>query len=224
MASDTTDSVAHWPLQTLVKRLADPRDPSGGGVLAAVSLAGAAAVAQMVTTIERKRASQDHMRAHAFAEAEECFGRLAERLLQQADHDRAILARLLASLRASRKGGVRVAAENLHEAAAAAADGPLTTAEAGLEVLRRALAVAPLCSRFVASDLAAAGHVARAAIDAALYMAEANLPLLADAAQASTRARARAIAEEASSLARQLASAIRSIPPHEGEADARPLA
>ncbi len=226
MTPDTTESVAQWPLQTLVKRLADPRDPSGGGLLAAVTLASTAAVTQMVATIERKRARQDQVRAQAFAEAERCFGQLAEQLLRQADLERAILARLLATLRASRQGGARLPAENLHEAAAAAADGPLTTAEAGLELLRRALAIAPLCSRFVASDLAAAGYVARAAIEAALCMAEANMPLLAGAALASTRARARAIAEEASSLARQLASALPSTPtpPDVGAANARPHA
>ncbi len=222
MAPEMTATIAQWTIATLLEQLADPRDPSGGGMLAAVTLAGASSTARMVVAVEGKRAARDPDRTHAFATAEAALARLTSCFLQQAEEDRTVLAHLLAALRAARKGGPRTASDDVRLAALAAAECPLATATAGLELLRQLMTVAPLCSPFVASDLGASGQLARAAILAASLMAQANLPLLDQPARGRIAAQIRSIQAEADALANELSRALPFAGTDQGESDARP--
>lgn len=221
MAPEMTATIAQWTIATLLERLADPRDPSGGGMLAAVTLAGASSTARMVIAVEGKRAARAPDRTHAFATAEAALARLTSCFLQQAEEDRTVLAQLLAALRAARKGGSGTASDDVRLAALAAAECPLATATAGLELLRQLMAVAPLCSAFVASDLGASGQLARAAIVAALLMAQANLPLLDQPARGHIAAQIRSTQAEADALANELSRALSFAGADQGESDAR---
>ncbi len=218
------ETAAQWTLTTFIERLADPRDPSGGGVLGAVTLAGAASTARMVAAVEKKRSARDSARTHTFAAAETALAQLSTRFLQQAEDDRAVLARLLAAMRAARKKTSRASEEEVSLAALAAAECPLTTARLGLDLLRQLASIAALCSPFVASDLAASGQLAHAAIAAALLMAEANLPLLDPKSRDRIAAQIQSTREEAVVLADELSRALPFAHAQQGESDARPPA
>ena len=224
MAPEMTATIAQWTIATLLERLADPRDPSGGGVLAAVTLAGASSTARMVAAVEKKRSTRDSARTHTFAAAETALAQLSTRFLQQAEDDRAVLARLLAAMRAARKKTSRASEEEVSLAALAAAECPLTTARLGRDLLRHLASIAPLCSPFVASDLAASGQLAHAAIAAALFMAEANLPLLDPKPRDRIAAQIQSTREEAVVLADELSRALPFAHAQQGESDARPSA
>jgi formiminotetrahydrofolate cyclodeaminase len=211
----TGESVIEWSLMELLRRLADARDPSGSGLLAAVTLASASASARMVVSLESKRSTHDQSAACALARAAESLERLTSDFLQQADQDRAALARLLAALRARQRSSGQDAVDSLPEAASAAARVPVATAEAGLELLRQITAVAPHCSPFVASDLAAAAELARAAIAAATWMVQANLPLLDEPLATQLGARANALIEQAQACLVELSMSWPSTRPNE---------
>ena len=217
-------SVITWPLDELLRRLADPGDPSGSGLLAAVTLAGASAVARMVASLEMKRVQQDQSRVRVLIEASQSFERLTTTFLQQADHDRVALARLLAALRARRRSTGHQPVDSLQDAAMEATRVPLATGDFGLELLRSLSVIAPLCSPFVASDLLAAGDLARAGIAAAIRMVLTNLPLVENSAASDLRVRAHAITEEAQALLIQLSAVLPSTETDEDEANASSLA
>lgn len=202
-------SVPQWTIAQFVQHLADRHDPSGGGVLAAVTLAGAAAVAQMVIATQTRRRHADQHRRQTFETARDALATLGARLLHQADADRDALRALLTAMRSAEHATADPrGATALRDAARAAAECPLATASDGIELLRQLARVAPLCPPFVASDLAAAASLGRAAIDAALAMAQANVPLLDEDGRRRVTAQIRSVREEADAIARVLAEAL----------------
>ncbi|MCX7623516.1 MAG: cyclodeaminase/cyclohydrolase family protein [Thermomicrobium sp.] len=175
--SQGSEPIADWRVRELVDRMRRPRYRCGGGVAAALVLAQAAALVDLV-----RRASNRFLEPAFSEELGTSLSESIERALQQAERDRTALDRLLATLR---DGAPSVPAPIVEEATAV----PLRTADLGLELLDKIDRLAPSVPKFAASDLEAATALCRAAIRASLAMAKANLPLLAPD-------RARALADE----------------------------
>lgn len=175
-------SILSLPVTEFLARAASRSPAPGGGALAAVTGAEAAALVSMVgeLTIGRKR----------YRDVEAEVGRIRERAvgvmraLQQAaiedtDSYQAYL-RVSAMLRdddAARELRSREVASSVVRMTHA----PLATAEHCAEVLVLARELAPIGAVHAISDVGVALHLAYAALQSALLMVDVNLPFLSDA-------------------------------------------
>ncbi|MEX1158880.1 MAG: cyclodeaminase/cyclohydrolase family protein [Thermomicrobiales bacterium] len=170
-------NIAGISTRAFIDLTADPDVFCGGGSVAAVTAAGAAATALLVLRLNVKRRANASVREGiqlAIATTEAAI----EEFLASADDDISTLAELLAAQRALKAGGSNDA---YLMALTNAAESPLRMAERIASFLDVVEAQLPISSRFTVSDLGAAAVLAEGAARAALLTAEVNIALLGDA-------------------------------------------
>ncbi|MCS7246034.1 MAG: cyclodeaminase/cyclohydrolase family protein [Thermomicrobium sp.] len=161
------DRIAEWTVLELIERIRRPRYRCGGGVAACLTLAQAAALGDLV-----RRAAHRHLEQSQTHELAIGLASVIEQALARADLDRAVLHDLLSTFQPTIPTGDR---ESVVERATMV---PLQTADLALQLLETLNRLAPSVPPFAASDLVAARALARASVEAALAMAQANLSLL----------------------------------------------
>lgn len=182
--SDHTDGVAALSAREFNQRIADPDVFCGGGSVAALASAGAAASALLVLRLSHRRKSNLPRReeiARAIAATEE----LIEELYAAADADIAALQLLLAAQRSAKSTGDR---SDYIAALERAALAPITIAERVLDLLEIVVPHLPVATRFTISDLGAAATIAEGAARGALLTAEVNIALLAEDSRSAGKA------------------------------------
>src|SRR5512141_132656 len=163
-----------------VERLSSAEPVPGGGSAAAVAGSLAAALVSMVAQLSRRQQLVAHSHLHDWAEAE--GQRLAARLLQLADEDAAAYGAFAAALKLPRATEAESDARAMakRRAARVAAEVPLRTVEACLEVVKAAEALAGRCKLNASSDVAVSSLLAEAAAEGAAENVRVNLPSLGD--------------------------------------------
>ncbi|HYL40793.1 MAG TPA: cyclodeaminase/cyclohydrolase family protein, partial [Candidatus Binatus sp.] len=133
-------------IAAFVERLSSAEPVPGGGSAAAIAGSLAAALVSMVAQLSRRQQLVAHSRLHDWAEAE--GQRLAARLLELADEDAAAYGAFATALKLPRstpeESALRQDAKR--RAARVAAEVPLRTVEACLEVVKAAEALAGRCN------------------------------------------------------------------------------
>ncbi len=175
-------SMLALPVTEFLAQAASRSSAPGGGAVAAVTGAGAAALVSMVgeLTIGRKRYRDVQMEVTALRDRAVAARRaLQEAAVEDADAYGAYL-------RASAVPKEDAAARERCEAEVAAAvvrmtRAPLATAERCVEVLGLARQLAPIGALHAISDVGVALHLAHAALRSALLTVDVNLPFLRDA-------------------------------------------
>ena len=175
-------SMLALPVTEFLAQAASRSPAPGGGAVAAVTGAGAAALVSMVgeLTIGRKRYRDVQMEVTALRDrAVAAMRALQEAAVEDADAYGAYL-------RASALPREGAAARERREAEVAAAvvrmtRAPLATAEHCAEVLGLARQLAPIGAVHAISDAGVALHLAHAALKSALLTVDVNLPFLRDA-------------------------------------------
>jgi formiminotetrahydrofolate cyclodeaminase len=169
--------LAGLPIQDFLERLASDAPTPGGGAVAALTGALAASLGQMVSALTVGKPQ--------FAEVEPQVKRIASRLNRAAlmlrqliDEDAAAYAELSDAFKLKRSDPDR--RERITQAAGVAAAVPLETAAASRQVLGDLRRLGPIGNPNLRSDVEAAVHLARAAMQAAAANVRVNLPLLAD--------------------------------------------
>ena len=163
-----------------VERLSSAEPVPGGGSASAVAGSLAAALVSMVAQLSRRQQLVAHSRLHDWAEEE--GHRLAARLLQLADEDAVAYGTFAAALKMPRSSPEESEARQVakRRAARVAAEVPLRTVEACLEVVKAAEALAGRCNLNASSDVAVASLLAEAAAEGAAENVRVNLPSLGD--------------------------------------------
>lgn len=158
-------------------KIADPDVFCGGGSVAAIAGAGAAATSLLVMrlNLRRKRNAVHFARIQHDIERTEA---IEEACYLAADADIEILDRLLEAQRSLKRGGER---SDYLDALAASARSPVEVAEIIARLLDHIESQLGISTRFTVSDLGAAAVLAAGACRAALLTAEVNIALLADA-------------------------------------------
>jgi glutamate formiminotransferase/formiminotetrahydrofolate cyclodeaminase len=159
------------------RQIANPEVFCGGGSVAAVTAAGAAATALLVMRLNVRRRSNAAMRdqiEQAIVETEAAIARFHA----AADTDIAILGELLDAQRAARSSGDRLP---YIAALTKAAESPLAMCDEISALLETIATQLTISTRFTVSDLGAAAVLAEGACRGALLTAEVNIALLADA-------------------------------------------
>lgn len=172
--SGRTEEVATLPAREFNRMIADPDVFCGGGSVAALACAGAAASALLVFRLSFRRKSNAGRRGE-IGDAVAATEQLIEDFYRAADEDIASLQALLAAQRAVKDSEDR---RPYYLALERAAEAPIVIAEHAvvlLDLVEPQLAVA---SRFTISDLGAAATIAEGAARAALLTAEVNIVLL----------------------------------------------
>lgn len=163
-----------------LERLSSAEPVPGGGSAAAVAGSLAASLVSMVAQLSRRSQLVQHSHLHDFAERE--GQRLAALLLRLADEDAAAYGAFAAALKLPRatleESEERAAAKR--RAARIAAEVPLQTVEACLEVMKLAEALAGRCNVNASSDITVASLLAEAAARGAAENVRVNLPSLGD--------------------------------------------
>jgi formiminotetrahydrofolate cyclodeaminase len=171
----STTPIADLTLRDFIRRTGDKEPVPGGGSVAAVTGATAAALARMVVSYSRgKKSLAEHDDLHASLDA--TLTRAAALFFSLADEDTAAYAEFRRLQRLPPDDPDRTA--SLPPTAAATATVPLAIAGAAAEVLR---ALEPLPGRanpWLASDLAIAADLARTAASAAHRNVAVNIPTL----------------------------------------------
>ena len=187
------------PVTEFLAQAASRSPAPGGGAVAAVTGAGAAALVSMVgeLTIGRKRYRDVQMEVTALRDrAVAAMHALQAAAVEDADAYGAYL-------RASALPKDDPAARERREAEVAAAvvrmtRAPLATAERCAEVLGLARQLAPIGAAHAISDAGVALHLAHSALKSALLTVDVNLPFLRDAEEAdSIRSRGSDLASSA---------------------------
>ena len=171
----------HQPVGAWLDELGSAAPAPGGGAVAALSTATAAALVEMVGNLTVGRA--------AFAEHEEQVTavrdeaqRLRRRALEQVDEDAAAFRALMAAFRLPRQTGEERAARQatIQDATRQAAAVPLAVAATAAQVIALAAQLPGRSNPNVLSDVGVAAVTAAAAIEAAAVNVDVNLASLAD--------------------------------------------
>lgn len=166
--------IAGQVIASFLEGIADPEVFSGGGSVAAIAGAGAAATALLVMRLNVRRKA-NAARRDAIQAAVERTESIARELYAAADADIATLDRLLEAQRELKAGG---AEQHYVAALEAAARSPLVVGELLHELLAIVDEQLAIATRFTVSDLGAAAVLAGGACRAALLTAEVNIALL----------------------------------------------
>lgn len=163
-------------------QIGDPDIFCGGGSVAALSAAGAAATALLVMRLNVKRKSNADQREQIQAAIDRTASMIDD-FYAAADSDITTLDELLATQRAMRSGGPK---SDYLAALTRAAESPLHMGELILGLLDAIEGQLAISTRFTISDLGAAAVLAEGAGRAALLTAEVNIALLGEADDANT--------------------------------------
>jgi formiminotetrahydrofolate cyclodeaminase len=163
-----------------VERLSSAEPVPGGGSASALAGALGAALVSMVARLSRRQQLVAHSGLHDWAEGE--GQRLAAWLLELADDDAAAYAAFAAALKMPRSTPQETEARQIakRQAARVAAEVPLHTVEACLQVVKAAEVLAGRCNLNASSDVAVASLLAEAAAEGAAENVRVNLPSLGD--------------------------------------------
>ena len=196
-------SLLDLPARSLISRVADPSHNSGGGVIAGLTLAGAAASAELVLRLAARRKS--------LADRKEQIEKLLNDVVAHrisfenaADRDIAAFTELVNTQREAKKlrdEDPAAADASLRSAYVHAAQVPLALSREAIEFMEEVQSSLGFASRFTISDLGAAAALARGATDAALLTVEANLAYIDDDLASPLRDEARMIRERAGKIA-----------------------
>ena len=153
----------------------------GGGAVAALTVAQAAALVEMVGNLTVGR-SADAEVEHVIAGVVEQAGRFRVEALRLATDDAAAFSAVIAAYRLPKAGDAQIAARRaaIQDALVAAADVPMRTAEVAAAVVELAERIRPDANRNVLSDVAVAAATARAAIEASAVNVQVNAVSLTD--------------------------------------------
>ncbi len=204
--SDRQVPLVDLPARTLIAQVADPSHNSGGGVAAGLTLAAAAASAELVLKLASRRKSLAAERPRIDPLLSSIAAHRAS-FEEAADRDVAAFSRLVEAQRDAKglkEPQPEAAAKSLQHAYVHAASVPLGFAEEGLAFMRAVEVSLEFASRFTISDLGAAAALARGAIDAALLTVRANLAYVEDGGGAELKRKAAAIQVEAAGLAERV--------------------
>jgi formiminotetrahydrofolate cyclodeaminase len=163
-------------ISDFLERLSSADPVPGGGSAAAVAGSLAAGLVSMVASLSRKSSLVQHSHLHDFAESE--GQRLAARLLHLADVDAEAYAAYGEALKLPRSTEAESAARARakRDAALGAAQVPLQTVEACVEVMKLAEALAGRCNLNASSDLTVASLLAEASAQGAAENVRVNIP------------------------------------------------
>lgn len=198
--------MGEWTVRQLLDAVASQDPLPGGGAVAALAGAGAAALLHMVASLALRRATDPALVASLTAHRERARAQ-KQRFLDLAADDVAAYRSVTSALALPRATPQEKAHRSaaLHQALARAAEVPLATARLATDALTLALAMAPFCPPVARSDLVTAVHLARAAAEAAVANVDANALSLDDSSVRRELARARS---EVSTAARAQAEAV----------------
>ncbi len=205
MTSETT--IRELTVTQLLDAVAAKQPTPGGGAVAAVTVATAAALGEMVIRYRiGKKAAEAHKALHE--DVAEVLGGLRSAALSLAETDAAAFRRLAALWKLDPDDARRLA--EWVDAVDGAIDAPLQVMTSGLTVLDALDRVRGTVGTMLRSDLAIAALLAQAGSEAAAWNVRINLPLLGEGAQAADleRQTARAVAR-ARSLREQIEQSCR---------------
>jgi formiminotetrahydrofolate cyclodeaminase len=194
--------LADQSLRDLVRQVADPARHAGGGVIVGMTLAGAAASAELVLRLAVKRKSLASRRDEIAQLLEDVAS--ARRTFEgAADDDMTAFEELVAVQRSVKQlpeSDSIEAGQRLNAAYVRAASVPLSLARQALGLMRNAEAGLEFASRFTVSDIGAAAVLAQGALEAALLTVKANLAYVDATTAEATRSEMVHIQEEASAI------------------------
>lgn len=199
----------HQTIDAFLAALAAKSPTPGGGAVAPIIGAHAAALASMVVAYSLGRKNlAPHQPALEAAAAQ--LEQLRARFLDLAEADAAAYARLNEAMRTPTDNPTRSAI--VGPAALDAIAPPEQAIAAGLDLLRLCVALAPITNRYLHSDLAMAGVFAEAAARASRWNIFVNVPLLRDSGvdTGDPLSRADGLLDQSSALLAQLEQACRS--------------
>lgn len=164
-----------------VTAVAGPTPTPGGGSVAALAGALAAALGEMVAglTLKRKSSEANHT---VLKESLDQLAHARAKLLENIDRDAQSYQAVLAAFRLPKNAGAEEKARSqaIEDASKGAALVPLETAELCLEASRIVNALRPIALSQAASDLTVALHLADAGRKSAIENVRANLPSIED--------------------------------------------
>jgi methenyltetrahydrofolate cyclohydrolase len=181
-----SESSLAWTIEGLGAEVADPDRFAGGGAVAAMSLVGATATAELVFHISVNRRKITESDRTNLENAIQLCQRLRTVFRKAIDEDIASLTELMDSqshLRRARKANADVPSvitRRSEDAVSAAIESPLRVARDAKRLLRTIDELHHLAKPFTASDLGAAAATCAAAITSLLLMAEVNLGMVSD--------------------------------------------
>lgn len=198
----------HQTIDAFLEALAAKSPTPGGGAVAPLIGAHAAALASMVVAYSLGRKA---LAAHqpALQEAGATLLDMRRRFLDIAEADAAAYARLNEAMRLPAEDPARPGA--VGPAALAAIDPPMQAVSLGVDLLRLCADLAPITNRFLHSDLAMAAVFAEAASRASRWNVVVNLPLLKESGvdAGDPLGRADGLLDQARSLLTQVQDACR---------------
>lgn len=181
--NDRPDYVADLSAREFNRGIADPDVFCGGGSVAALACAGAAASALLVFRLSHRRKSNATRRDDIAASIND-LEMLIDSFYAAADDDIASLQELLAAQRKAKATGDWTTYYSALERAALA---PIHIAEQVGKLLSIITPHLPIATRFTVSDLGAAATIAEGAARGALLTAEVNIVLLAENPESAER-------------------------------------
>jgi formiminotetrahydrofolate cyclodeaminase len=201
----TAPSFRDLAIDTFVEQLCSAEPAPGGGAASAVAASlGASLVAMVAGLSQGRERYASHAATHE--EAAHVGRELAGRFLTLADEDAAAYAAFAGALKLPRESEEQKAVRSgaIHAAARVAADVPMRTVEACLQLVRAAEALAGRSNRNASSDLTVAALLGEAAARGAAANVIVNLPSVGDEEYADgLRGRVMDLLDEIASLAAQ---------------------
>lgn len=149
----------------------------GGGSVAAVTGALSASLGCMVTALSSRRSADDQVDGLAKA-----CSQFRESFLQLSADDQAAFEAVMSALKLPKEDASR--AQRVEQTVQAAAEVPLTIAQACVNLLDVLETLLPMASRHCISDVGAAAHLALASLRASLLNVTINITFMKDRAAA----------------------------------------
>lgn len=197
-------NIGAMTVDAFLARTAEKSPTPGGGSVAAMTGATAAALASMVVAYSRGRKDLA-AHEHALADAAGFFERARARMLELAQQDMQAYGVLNDAMKLPKDDASR--ARKIEDASRAAAAPPAQIAALAIEVLERCAALVGASNKHLRSDLAIAAVLAEAAATAGRWNVVVNLPALPEAERDRERGQIDALVRKAAELRRTVESA-----------------